>query len=722
MKKLLLSLLLATTTIGMMAVPAKRGVWKTIQLSDGTEARVTLVGDEFGHYWKAEDGQTYKQVPGTEIYAAVNEQTVTEKARVRRAKVNAKRLVKREFGKPTHYEGSKKALIILVNFSDVKFKTANNNALFQRIANEVNFSEGNFRGSMADYFKAQSRGKFLLSFDVVGPVTVSKKASYYGENSDDENEEDLHPGEMICEAVQLAKSQVSNWKQYDWDNDGNVDQVYIVYAGKGEADGGDENTIWPHAFDLYTAHYYGDGDGPVQVATNLYVNSYACGGELNGQTGSIAGIGTMCHEFSHCLGYPDFYDTGYSGGQGMCDWDLMDSGSYNGDGYQPAGYTSYERWFAGWETPITLEAEDVSVTNMKSLQSGGESYIIYNKKNREEYFLLENRQSDGWDESLYGAGLLILHVDHDESAWTNNTPNSEANHQRMTWIPADKKYHYETYQGSKYYYTNQTDVFPYGNVKTFNKDFGTLAKFYNKNTDGTYYLDSSVEDITQNADGTISFNFVANYTGGSGGGSVAPTGDYLFYESFSQCNGTGGNDGSWSGLVANSDFVPDNDGWAACSDSRGAKAFGADECAKFGTGKIDGWATTPAFTVNGTGNLTFQAGAWNATADQTTLNLSVSNGSISPSSVTMTKGAFTDFTATITATGNVQVTFKSSKGRFFLDEVLVVDPNATGIQEIKVAKPTTEGKIYTLDGRYVGTDFSQLRRGVYIVNGKKVMK
>ena len=128
------------------------------------------------------------------------------------------------------------------------------------------------------------------------------------------------------------------------------------------------------------------------------------------------------------------------------------------------------------------------------------------------------------------------------------------------------------------------------------------------------------------------------------------------------------------------------------------------------------------FAVNGTGNLTFKAGAWNADADQTTLNLSVSNGSISPASVTMTKGAFTDFTATITATGNVQVTFKSSKGRFFLDEVLVVDPNATGIQEIKVAKPTTEGKIYTLDGRYVGTDFSQLRRGVYIVNGKKVMK
>ena len=88
----------------------------------------------------------------------------------------------------------------------------------------------------------------------------------------------------------------------------------------------------------------------------------------------------------------------------------------------------------------------------------------------------------------------------------------------------------------------------------------------------------------------------------------------------------------------------------------------------------------------------------------------------------MTKGAFTDFTATITATGNVQVTFKSSKGRFFLDEVLVVDPNATGIQEIQVVKPVTNGRIYTLDGRYVGTDLNQLERGLYIINGKKVLK
>lgn len=722
MKKLLLTLSLLAVTMGMMAVPAKRGMWKTIKLSDGTEVRAKLVGDEHGHFWLSENGDAYHNVNGTDYYVAVNKEQVVERAKSRRAKMNAKRVAKREFGHPTSYTGKKKALLILVNFKDVKFQNGNNNAMYQKIANKENFNEGNFKGSMADYFKAQSRGKFELDFDVAGPVTVSQNAAYYGGNNPDADDEDMHPGEMVIEAVNLVKNQIS-WSQYDWDNDGEVDQVYVVYAGKGEADGGDENTIWPHAYDLYTANYYGDGTGRVKVATNLYVNGYACGAELNGQTGKIAGIGTMCHEYSHCLGYPDFYDTGYSGGQGMCDWDLMDGGSYNGDGYQPAGYTSYERWFAGWETPITLEDEDVKVENMKSLQNGGESYIIYNKRNREEYFLLENRQFEGWDESLYGAGLLILHVDHDDAQWEANRPNYDKDHQRMTWIPADKNYKYQTYEGTKYYYTDQSDVFPYKKTNSFNKDFGKLAKWYNKDSNGTYYLSSSVENITQNDDGTISFNFIASKSeGGSEGGGGSESGDdpavpanNLFYESFDDCDGIGGNDDIWDGTgTAKKTLACDKTGWTFDSGN------GANQCAKFGSSKKKGTTTSPAFSINGTGTLTFKAAPW-GTSDGTTLNLSVSKGTISPSSVTMKSGEWTRFTATITATGSVRVTFTPSK-RFFLDDVLVVDPNTTAIQEVQVAKPVSNGRIYTLDGRYVGTDLNQLERGLYIINGKKVLK
>jgi M6 family metalloprotease-like protein len=335
---------------------------------------------------------------------------------------------------------------------------------------------------------------------------VSQNASYYGSNDSQGN--DKYAGKMVIEALKLADSEV-NYKDYDWNDDDEVDQVYLVYAGKGEADGGASNTIWPHAYTLDEAKGIGDGDG-AQTLDGVRIDSYACGAELNGSSGKIAGIGTMCHEFSHCLGYPDFYDTDYSGGQGMFQWDLMDSGSYNGDGYLPAGYTSYERWVAGWLMPKELSTT-MTVNNMKSLQDGGESYVIYNQGNRNEFYLLENRQQTSWDAGIPGKGLLILHVDYDADAWRYNIPNDDLNHQRMTWVAADNKYQYTVYNGERSYTEEgaKNDPFPYGSVNAFNKNTTPAAKFYNKNSDGTKYMDSSVEEITQNSDGTVSFKFVA---------------------------------------------------------------------------------------------------------------------------------------------------------------------------------------------------------------------
>ncbi|MCR4852455.1 MAG: M6 family metalloprotease domain-containing protein, partial [Prevotella sp.] len=407
-------------------------------------------------------------------------------------------------GEVGNYKGQKKGIIILVNFSNVSFKSSNNNALFQSIANEENYTNANlgFKGSMRDYFYKQSDGQFELTFDVVGPYTVSNTQSYYGGN--DSSGDDKYPATMVIEACQLAANDV-NFADYDWDGDGEVDQVYVVYAGKGEADGGASSTIWPHEWTLDAANYFGDGSGP-QTIDGVTINTYACGPELNGSTGKIAGIGTMCHEFSHCLGYPDFYDTDYSGGQGMGYWDLMDSGSYNGDGYQPAGYTSYERWVAGWKTPVELD-KNTKVENMKSLQDGGDAYIIYNDNNNKEYFLLENRQFSGWDESLPGDGLLILHVDYDSLTWANNQPNDTPSRQRMTWIPADNEYQYETYNFTKYYSFEYmaNDPFPYGSVNAFSQSTTPAAKFNNKTSNGTYYMDWEVNSITQNSDGTVSF-------------------------------------------------------------------------------------------------------------------------------------------------------------------------------------------------------------------------
>ena len=509
MKKLFFTFALAVLALTASAVPAKPGLFRTLTLSDGTTVKAQLVGDEHGHYWLSADGRAYQQMDGMAYFSEISLDAVKTKAQARRSQANARRAklleASQRIGEVGNYIGKKKGIIILVNFSNVAFQKDNNNALYQRIANEKNFSYGDFKGSMYDYFYAQSEGKFELTFDVVGPVTVSNIQSYYGSNDSGGN--DKYPATMVIEALKLVDSQV-NFADYDWDGDGKVDQVYVVYAGKGEADGGAANTIWPHEWELSSAADYGDGSG-AQTLDGVKIDTYACGGELNG-SGNIDGIGTMCHEFSHCLGYPDFYDTDYSGGQGMGYWDLMDGGSYNGDGYQPAGYTSYERWMAGWKEPVELTTT-TQIANMKALQDGGEAYIVYNNGNRNEYFLLENRQFTGWDASLPGEGLLILHVDYNASAWADNTPNDIPSHQRMTWIPADNEYQYTTYQGSKYYTIEgmANDPFPYGSVNAFNKSTTPAAKFFNKNTDGTYYLDSSIEEITQNTDGTVSFNFKA---------------------------------------------------------------------------------------------------------------------------------------------------------------------------------------------------------------------
>ena len=488
------------------AIPAKPGLIRTLTLQDGTTIKAQLVGDEHGHYWLAENGAAYQQVEGSDVFHQINAEEAIAKSKVRRAQANAqfaKRLSPQKVGEVGNYIGQKKGIIILVNFSNVSW--SNTASYFNRVVNEANFSDGNFVGSMYDYFYAQSDGQFQLTFDVVGPVTVSNTQSYYGSNDSSGN--DKYPATMVGEALKLANQYV-NYADYDWDGDGEVDQVYVVYAGKGEADGGAANTIWPHAWTLSSARYYGDGSGALTL-DGVRIDSYACGGELNGSTGNLAGIGTMCHEFSHCLGYPDYYDTDYSGGQGMGYWDLMDSGSYNDDGYRPAGYTTHERWEAGWRQPIELTAT-TQVSNMKSLvDSDAKSYIIYNQGNRNEYYILENRQQEGWDAGIPGEGLLIVHVDYNASAWNNNTPNDQPSHQRMTWIPADNQYQYTTYNGTKYYSFSgmANDPFPYGEVNAFNKSTTPAAKFFNKNSDGTYYLDSSIEEITQNSDGTVSFSF-----------------------------------------------------------------------------------------------------------------------------------------------------------------------------------------------------------------------
>lgn len=524
MKRFIVAIVAIFATLVINAIPAKRTTFIATQ-SNGTRLTLMLVGDEYHHYFLNIDTQE-KMLRGADgDYYVVADEILAERSKsgaARRVQANAARRAKlkapAKIGSTSDsMTGNKKGLVILVNFQDKKLASTHTQTVFNNQFNQVGYSDGGHIGSVHDYFYDQSYKQFNLTFDVVGPVTVSKNMAYYGAN--DAEDSDTHPAEMIIEACKLADAQGVNYKDYDWDGDGYVDQVYVIYAGYGEAYGASDDTIWPHEWTLSSAKYYGDGTGRLYL-DGKYIDTYACSCELSGTTGTtLNGIGTACHEFSHCLGFPDFYDTSYAGGFGMNSWDLMDGGSYNGpngNGEVPAGYTAYERYEAGWLEPEILD-EAATITDMKPIGDEPEAYFIFNEAETNEWFVLENRQNKGWfkyvDTYTTPHGLLITHVDFDQTVWNNNEPNKNATHQRMSIVPANKTYGTKkTSNGETYYTCSETQLkghlFPgSSNVRSFiPNDWSTAGgKWFNKDTNGTYYSSHYLSEITE-SNGNISFN------------------------------------------------------------------------------------------------------------------------------------------------------------------------------------------------------------------------
>lgn len=707
MKKTLLTVCLSVFALAMTAMPAKRGVWKTIRLADGTEVRVEVRGDEHLRYLQAEDGTRYvENADGT--YSVAVMENLRAAAAKRRSLIGSeqKAMAPRLNPLRTSYAGTgkkflgeKKGLIILANFSDMTFASGHDKAFYEKLANELNYTESPFRGSVRDYYRAQSNGQFDLTFDVVGPITLSKSYSYYGRNvivggsSTDE-----HSGEMIAEACKMVQNEV-NFADYDWDGDGYVDQVFVLYAGKGEADGGVASTIWPHMFYLKYSDY-----GQVLTLGGVNINTYACSSELNGSNG-CSGIGTICHEFSHCLGFADLYDTTYSGGYGMQSWDLLASGGYNGNSFCPANFTGYERWVAGWIEPIELR-KDTVVTSQKSLTDNGETYVIYNENYKDELYFLDNRQRTGWDSYVPNSGLLITHLDYKADVWENNSVNDDATHQRYSPFhaggPTQDEY-------GSYSYIPANDVYPCNGNDSLTNTSNPEASLFNTNIDGTNLMGKAVLGITRNDDGTMAFSF----RGLAGTNYDETPGAVLFNETFDKCSGTGGNDGQWSGNIATSVFTPDVSGWV-CKTSKGA-----DRCAKFGARNNYTEVSTPVFYAGTKARLTFKAAPW--TNDDNTIDISYNNTTLQR--IFTEEGKWTEYSIDFDGAGFGRLYF-ACDGRFFLDDVkVVVAGDASAVIDVNadVAKKA-DGKIYTIDGRYVGNNSKTLGKGIYIVNGRKFVK
>lgn len=492
MKRIYSLLWVALTATAVMAVPARRGGYLRTA-ADGTEKVVYLHGNEHFHYMTDEQGRWLDE----RTLMPLTEKEKSERLQVK-VEREARRAVQQTAGIGEKPNPAPRGLLILVNFQDKEFvtpkDTINNMLNGEHFTRSYSYDfeykdEGTGKtrnyhynavaaGSARQYFYDQSYGQYNPQFDVIGPLTISQNMSYYGSN------DDSYAPKMIKEACELADKAGVDFSIYDNDKDGYVDFVYVIYAGFGEADGGGEETVWPHQWNLKSAGISLKLDGKT-------VDRYACGSELSYWSKLYAGIGTFCHEFGHVLGLPDFYETNnpQTGLHTLCEWDIMDYGPYNNDGNTPPAYSAYERFYMGWLTPRLLsKAENVTLYPIN--EDSGSSLMISTTSTHNmsgwnpdptTYYLLETRTLEGWDTYLPGPGMLITKVNFNLSNWAYNNVNNNSGSFGMDILEA---------KTNSSNYGAKTDAYPAGA------------------TEWTAYADHEVTEITRDTmTGAVSFKY-----------------------------------------------------------------------------------------------------------------------------------------------------------------------------------------------------------------------
>ena len=523
--------------VNSMAEPASDETFNLKQ-PDGSTVEVRLVGDEHFHVFETADGYIL-QKDALGYYAYADESGESSGIYARNAherssadvqflaKLDPDAIFKKlwveapdedllDYGLPKFAypkiqrmptpnlkltKGDIRGIVVLVQFSDVKFASADPKATFNDFLNKEGYNENHNVGSVRDFFITNSMGEFRPTFDVYGPITVPNTREYYGGKSQsDRNYNGAR--EAFKQAVDtLLKRGEVDFSKYDNDNDKTVDFIYFIYAGIGASSSGVIETIWPHAGYI----------GNKSVGSGLRLNRYACSNEISGSaykvdnhTTKMNGIATFAHEFSHVLGLPDLYDLGGKNPRKVPhSWDLMSNGSYNcpsnSDNVKscaPPLYSAFERMSVGWMTaPIELNVNGpVRLIKIDS----NVAYSVTNPENPNEMFLLEYRTRKKWDSGQTNSGMLIWHIDYVASVWSNKTINNNGDHMHVdieeAWPETSK-------------YAAASDPFPGSKkVTEFNKFI-----FWNGRD-----MNITLSDITESADKEyVTFNVTMTVTSSS---------------------------------------------------------------------------------------------------------------------------------------------------------------------------------------------------------------
>lgn len=297
-------------------------------------------------------------------------------------------------------------LVILVDFDDQPADTLNHNpAAFEHLL----FSEGTHAtGSMNDFYLENSYNNIGVNGVVTVWLRMPQNYTYYVDGQKGFGNYPNNAQKLAEDAVAAADPMV-DFSQYDNDNDGYVDALFVVHSGAGYESSGNVNDIHSHAWSISSP----------QTRDGVIISSYSMEPELHNTSGEMVRMGVFGHEFGHVLGLPDLYDTDYSS-RGLGSWSMMSGGSWNGGGNSPSHFDAWSKYQLGWINPMMV-TKDTSGVVIPAIEDTAVSYILWTEGQvSSEYFIVENRQKLGFDSYLPSSGLLIYHVDESMSGNTDD--------------------------------------------------------------------------------------------------------------------------------------------------------------------------------------------------------------------------------------------------------------------------------------------------------------
>lgn len=366
---------------------------------NGEAVSVILRGDEFGHWYEDESGNTYILSHEGRLNRIEKQQILSKRST--EASISN---VTRHSASSGYQQGSLSTetvfTVVFAAFADLPFLDGTVD-FFKAFLGEGDPSVLNTSWStlpegenVFTYWGELLDGK---SFRIIPTViSLSRERSYYGSN---EISQDRYASSIRTEVISIM-----NQLSYGYNSDTNL---IIIFSGQGEAGSGDPYAIWPCCYNI--------GWMP-NAGNTLYTCELSSSGHPD--------IGTLMHEFGHAMGLPDLYDTDYGkngyAGNLPDSHSIMCSGNYNGFGMCPPTLSAVERMILLGEEAMLSKGQIVQI-NTDSVNtilpvSEGVLYYTYNPLRPEEWFIAEYRPKESrgrktWDYYCSTNDMVYYHLD-----------------------------------------------------------------------------------------------------------------------------------------------------------------------------------------------------------------------------------------------------------------------------------------------------------------------